>query len=189
MNSPFEIYHLPSADKVHAGQPFQHAIELVQLIREHSAANTTCIAVGAYPDVHPTATSADSDLEYLRRKVEAGADVIITQLCFSAVAILRFIERCRAIGIRVPIVVGIYVPNSWSSLQRMCELCEIRIDDDALLARYRAHAGDEIAFRANAVRQTRAMMRTLLDGGVEGFQFFTLNRFEVVQRCVDGFGF
>lgn len=180
------IYYL--ADHVQPDQPMQHASDLLQHIRQHRP--VTCVAIAGYPQ----APDADTDLQYLLKKCAAGADFIITQVCFSASAILRFVARCRHAGCHVPIVIGLYVPASHAELLVMLRICGIiTMENDGSAAverqRYDELANDPVAFQAYAVRETRRRMELLLAGGVVGFHFFTLNRFELVQRCVEGFGF
>lgn len=165
----------------------QHAIDLVHLIRQRLP--NTCVAVAGYPQVHPHATDASTDLQYLLDKCRAGASFIITQLCFSAATIRQFIGRCRAAGIAVPIVVGLYVPASFAALRAMCRVCQVPVDARTM-GEYAEYAGrTDAEFQTFAVQRTREMIRELLQTDVVGFQFFTLNRFEAVRQCVEGFGF
>lgn len=175
--------HFLSADRTDPHQPLPHASDLVRLIRHQQPA--TCVAVAAYPDVHPQAADAEQDVLHLRRKVgTAGAHFIITQFCFSSATILRFIRRCRRAGIDTPIVVGLYVPASHRQLVAMCRHCAVQPD-----RAYAARATDDsAAFQAFAVQRTRQLIAELLDGEVVGFQFFTLNRFDLAARCAHGLG-
>lgn len=186
---PLSVYNLRCThpDNVYADQPMQHAIDLVHLILEHKP--TACVAVAGYPDVHPQATSPHADLQYLQRKCQAGAAFVITQMCFSSATIRQFVDQCRDAGIDVPIVVGLYVPATFAALQTMCRVCRVPLNGRELAA-FAEHAGDTDAeFQTFAVAQTRAMIDELLVAGIVGFQFFTMNRFDLVRSCVEGFGF
>ena len=73
------------------------------------------ISVGAYPEMHPAAVSAEADLDFLKRKIDAGANRAITQYFFDADVYLRFLDRCHAAGITVPIVPGIMPVTNFAS--------------------------------------------------------------------------
>jgi len=83
---------------------FGHASELVEFIREHY---DFCIGVAGYPELHPEAESADSDLKYLKRKAEAGADFITTQFFFSNADYAAFVTRLRTVRIHIPVIPGV----------------------------------------------------------------------------------
>nr|MBP9912600.1 methylenetetrahydrofolate reductase [Opitutaceae bacterium] len=83
----------------------RYASDLVRLLKSRHA--DFCLGVGGYPDKHPEALSPETDLENLKRKVEAGAAFITTQLFFDNASYYRFVEKCHACGITVPIVPGI----------------------------------------------------------------------------------
>ena len=100
---------------------FRNANELVGLIRREFA--DLGIAVAGYPEVHQEAPNAQVDLENLHRKVEAGADVVITQLFYSNDDFFKFRDRCTAIGIRVPIVPGILPVTNLAQIRRITSLC------------------------------------------------------------------
>lgn len=169
---------------VTSAQPFQHAIELVKAIRKHNRGAEICVAVAGYPDVHPDASSAAEDLHFLRLKVVAGADFIITQMCFDAAAVRRFVWQCRQIGIGVPILAGVYVPWSYKELVRMCEICKVKmpIMDAGGNERLR---DDQQQFQRFSRQKCADLCKELLSAGIaDGIHFFTLNRFDLVQEVV-----
>ncbi|MCX6949372.1 MAG: methylenetetrahydrofolate reductase, partial [Opitutae bacterium] len=98
-----------------------HASELVQLLK--SRHDDFCLGVAGYPEKHPEALSLDLDLGHLRRKVDAGAAFITTQLFFDNTVYYRFVEKCRAAGITVPIVPGIMPVLSLKQVRRFTEMC------------------------------------------------------------------
>lgn len=161
----------------------QHASDLILSIRQQRS--DISIAVAAYPEVHPDAKSAADDLQSLVEKIACGANIIITQFCFSPTIIIDFINKCRSVGITVPILVGIFIPATYASLLAMCRICGVRMKDDDL-EEYRRLAGDAAGFQETSLRNAKAMLRTLIDNGVVGFQFFTLNRFDLVLECLQG---
>lgn len=154
-------------------------------IRKRHSRSSVCIAVAGYPQVHPEAETPESDLRRLKEKVNAGADFVITQTCFSASMILGFIKACRAIGIKVPIVPGLYVPFSFVSLVRMCEICQVKVPIDDFRV-YKELQVDVAKFQRFALERMKVMLEELFtdEGVVDGVHFFTLNRFELVKEIV-----
>jgi len=133
------------------------------------------ISVAAYPEVHPQAKSAEDDLDNLRRKLDAGARVAITQYAFDTDAVLRFIDRARAAGIDAPIVPGIMPVSNFAGLKRFSEKC------GAIIPGWLEEMFDGLDERP----ETRAMVaaavateqcRRLAEAGVTEFHFYTLNR-------------
>ena len=110
---------------VEAGE-FRHANELVSYIRQETGDHFH-IEVAAYPEYHPQATSPDRDLANFRRKVEAGADSAITQYFYNPDAYFRFIDRCREVGVTIPIVPGIMPITNYFQLARFSDTCGAEI--------------------------------------------------------------
>lgn len=169
-------------DYVSPSQPMRHASDLISAIRTQHPAQIS-IAVAAYPDGHPDAPSAAADLQRLVDKVACGANLIITQICFSPTSLIQFIDQCRSTGIAIPILVGIFVPSTYASLVAVCRLCGVAMPVADLDA-YRRRADDAVRFRAYSLGRAKAMIGELLDHGVVGFQFFTFNRFDVLLELL-----
>jgi methylenetetrahydrofolate reductase (NADPH) len=133
------------------------------------------IAVAGFPETHPRAASRDSDLAYLKQKVDAGADVIITQLFFDNEDYYRYVEDARAIGIKVPIVPGMLPILSSGQCRRFTKLCGSKIPPrlDELLTKY--EDDDEAALQMG-IDYTTEQCQGLLDYGVPGLHFYALNR-------------
>lgn len=133
------------------------------------------IAVAGFPEVHPRAKSRESDLAYLKQKVDAGADVIITQLFFDNEDYYRYVEDVRALGITVPIVPGMLPIISAPQCRRFTSMCGSRIPPrlDALLAKVE---GDDEAAIELGIEYTTEQCQALLEFGVPGFHFYALNR-------------
>jgi methylenetetrahydrofolate reductase (NADPH) len=152
---------------------FRYANELVGFIREHSGDWFT-IEVACYPEVHPQATDANSDLDALRRKVEAGADGAITQYFYNADAYFGFVEQARRLGLTLPIVPGVMPIANFSQLRRFSDLCGAEIP--RWLGKRMQCLGDDIeAIREFGADVVAALCRRLLDGGAPGLHFYTLN--------------
>ncbi len=150
-----------------------HANELVSLLKGRHA--DFCLGVGGYPEKHPEAPSADEDLRNLRRKVDAGADFVTTQLFFDNGAYYGFVERCRAAGIKVPIIPGIMPVLSLRQIQRFTSLCGTALPQT--LTRRLEAAGDvpEIV-EAVGIDWALAQIRDLLGRGAPGYHLYILNR-------------
>ncbi|HEY8943737.1 MAG TPA: methylenetetrahydrofolate reductase [NAD(P)H] [Polyangiaceae bacterium] len=151
---------------------FSFALELVAFIR---ARYDFCVAAACYPEGHPEATSRDDDLAHLKRKVDAGADFLITQLFFDNEDYFRFVSRARALGIGVPIIPGLMPITNLSQVKRFTALCGASIPSE-LLSRLEAAGDDSEAVQAIGVEHATSQCRALLDGGAPGVHFYTLNR-------------
>ena len=156
----------------HAGD-LRYAAELVELIRaEHG--DRFRIEVAAYPEVHPQAADAFTDLRHFKAKVDAGADAAITQYFYNADAYFRFVDDVRALGVEVPIIPGIMPISNFSQLRRFSEQCGAEIP--RWIARRMAAYGDDAeSIRAFGAEVVAGLCQRLLDTGVRGLHFYTLN--------------
>ena len=159
---------------------FAHASELVRFARSR---HDLCLAAACYPEKHPDAADAASDLEHLKQKVDEGADFLITNLFFDNADFFRFVERARAAGITVPIVPGIMPVTNTSQIKRFTAMCGARIPAE-LLQRLEAAGDDADAVRMVGVEHATAQCRDLLARGVPGVHFYTLNRSHSSQTVV-----
>ena len=153
---------------------FRYAHQLVELIRARFG-DAFGIAVAGYPEGHPETPNKLIDLDNLKRKVDAGADVVITQLFFDNRDFYDFRERCELAGITVPIVAGIMPVLSWKGIQRMAGLCGSRIPA-RLLSRLQRAGDDEAAVTQIGVDWAVQQCRDLLQHQARGIHFYTLNR-------------
>jgi methylenetetrahydrofolate reductase (NADPH) len=151
---------------------FAYASDLVAFIRRRC---DLCIGAACYPEVHPEAPDADTDLANLRRKVDAGADYLISQLFFDNADFLSFCERARDAGIDVPIIAGIMPILSVRQIKRFTTMCGARIPPD-LLRRIEAVEDDSEAVRHVGMYHATRQCLELLNAGVAGIHFYTLNR-------------
>jgi methylenetetrahydrofolate reductase (NADPH) len=151
---------------------FGHASELVGFLKQRGK---FCVAAACYPEKHPEAASAESDLQMLKRKVDAGAEFLITNLFFDNADYFGFVERARAIGITVPIVAGIMPVTNVSQIKRFTAMCGASMPDK-LLQRLEPVANDPDAVVEIGVQHALAQCQELLARGVPGVHFYTLNR-------------
>lgn len=161
---------------------FSYANELVGFIRRdfpHMG-----IAVGGYPEKHQEAPSLDVDLENLKRKVDAGADVIITQLFYNNDDFFRFRDRCDGLGIAVPIVPGLLPVTNLAQIQRIAALCGAKLPSRFVSALEQQSADVAGQFSVGvefAIEQAVG----LLEGGIPGIHFYVLNKSEATRRVLN----
>jgi methylenetetrahydrofolate reductase (NADPH) len=157
---------------------YLHADELVTHIRSTGRFG---IAVACYPEKHLEAPDFEADLAHLKGKVDAGADIAITQLFYDNRHYFRLVERARAIGIGIPIVPGILPIVSLGQVKRITSMCGATIPRD-LLARLEAVGGDGVRALEVGVAHAIAQARELLASGVPGIHFYVLNRSKHMQE-------
>ena len=151
----------------------QYASDLIALIRaEHG--DHFRIAVGAYPETHPQAPDALADLRHFKRKVDAGADLAITQYFYNTDAYFRFVDDARALGIDIPIVPGIMPISNFSQLRRFSDSCGAEIPR-WVSQRMRAYGDDAQSIRAFAADFVARLCDRLIAGGAPALHFYTLN--------------
>jgi methylenetetrahydrofolate reductase (NADPH) len=160
----------------------KYAIDLIKLIRQHHG-DYFGIAVAGYPEGHEESSSYEEDLENLRKKVEAGASLVITQLFYDINVFLKFVQDCRAIGIKCPIIPGLMPIHSYSAFVRCLPLMKT-VPHDVLDALEPIKYNDE-AVKDYGVRLLVDMVRKLSKHGVRGFHFFSLNLERSITRIVD----
>lgn len=151
----------------------RYASDLVALLKARHG--DFCLGVGGYPDKHPEALSPEADLAHLKRKVDAGAAFITTQLFFDNAAYYRFVEKCRAAGITVPIVPGIMPVLSLKQIQRFTALCGTPLPA-ALLRRLEVAAENPEVVEIIGVDWALDQIRDLLAHGAPGYHLYIMNR-------------
>lgn len=159
----------------YAKQPF-YASDLVKLLKEVADFD---ISVAAYPEVHPQAKSAQSDLIYLKQKIDAGANRALTQFFFDVESYLRFRDRCASVGIEVEIVPGILPILNYKQLDKMAKITNVKIP--AWLHQVYQGIPENDTTTANLIGANIAMemVKVLAKEGVKDFHFYTLNRAEL----------
>ncbi|CAG9530994.1 unnamed protein product [Cercopithifilaria johnstoni] len=156
------------------------ALDLIRWIKDEYSDYFT-IACSGYPAGHPEAPSYRADLLYLKAKVDAGADFIISQIIFDEKIFENFLRDCREIGITVPIIPGILPIQSYDSIRRIAELSQLMIPD-SILASLEPIKNDDDAVRNFGIRHAVNLCQTLFtNGSTTSIHLFTLNR-EVSSR-------
>jgi methylenetetrahydrofolate reductase (NADPH) len=133
------------------------------------------IGGACFPEVHPEAPDLETDLAYLKTKVEAGASFLITQLFFDNQVYFDFVAAARAAGIDVPILAGVIPVASFAQTRRICELCDASIPE-RLEEAFAAAEGDERAEFELGVAYAAQQCSELLVAGAPGIHFYALNR-------------
>jgi len=151
----------------------RYASDLVTLLKARHA--DFCLGVAGYPEKHPEAASLESDLENLRRKVDAGASFVTTQLFFDNAIYYRFVERCRAAGINVPIVPGIMPVLSLKQIQRFTSMCGATLPAK-LITRLEVAAENTEVVEMIGIDWALTQIRDLLANGAPGYHLYILNR-------------
>ena len=162
---------------------FQDTCELIEALADTGNFN---IRVGAYPDLHPEATDQKSNIEWLKRKFDAGADEAITQFFFEAETFLRFRDDCAKAGIDKLITPGILPVVNWTSARKFADRCGAHVPawvDQAFEAALRDDRHDLLA-----TALCTELCSDLIDEGVENLHFYTLNRADLTRDVCRALG-
>ncbi len=155
-------------------KPF-YASDLVALLKDVADFE---ISVAAYPEVHPEAKSAQSDLLYLKQKIDAGASRAITQFFFDIDSYLRFRDRCATVGIDVQIVPGILPVSNFKQLEKMAKITNVKIPS-WMSKMYQGLDDDQTTRNLVGASIAMDMVKILSKEGVKDFHLYTLNRSEL----------
>src|SRR5262245_17410361 len=169
---------------------FRYAEELVRFIRSRSNAPKPRgfgVGVAGFPEGHPETPNRLREMEHLKRKVDAGADYICTQLFFDNRDFYDFRERCDLAGIKVPIVAGIMPVTSKTGLGRMAELA-LGARYPAALLRALNRCSDDAAVARVGIHWATEQCRDLLDHQVRGIHFYTLNKSHATRQIYENLG-
>jgi methylenetetrahydrofolate reductase (NADPH) len=163
---------------------FENSVELISALRE---VGDFSIRVGAYPDIHPEAQNAAADIDWLKRKLDAGADEALTQFFFEAETFFRFRDACEKAGIDGnKITPGILPIENWKGARNFAKRCGTAIPawiEDAFEKAARDGREDLLA---TAI--CTELCSELLDGGVRNLHFYTLNRPELTRDVCHALG-
>jgi methylenetetrahydrofolate reductase (NADPH) len=164
----------------------RYANELVEFIRAETGDHFH-IEVAAYPEVHPQAPNAEIDLRNFKRKVEAGADSVITQYFYTAEAYFRFIDDCEKLGLDLPIVPGIMPITNYTQLSRFSDACGAEIP--RWVRKHLEVLGDDrAAIRSFGLEVVTDLCRRLLEQGSPGLHFYTLNQADACLSIWENLG-
>jgi methylenetetrahydrofolate reductase (NADPH) len=163
----------------------RYASELAALIR--SEFPEFDILVAGYPETHQEAVSPEADLENLKRKCEAGGDVVVTQLFYDNADFFRFRDRCAAVGITAAIVPGVMPVTNYAQIRRIASLCKARLPE-SFTRPFEAAGDDEAAQFEAGVAFAARQVEELIEAGVPGVHFYVLNKSPATVRVLDHVG-
>ena len=162
-----------------------HAVELVGLIKRQFP--EMGIGVAGYPEGHPETPNRLREMDYLKAKVDAGADFVCTQFFFDNHDFYDFCERSRIAGITVPILAGVMPVTSLKGMTRMADLAA-GTHFPARLLKALSRAEDDEHVEKVGVHWATEQVSDLIDNGVKGVHFYTLNKSKATLRIYDSLG-
>ncbi len=160
---------------------YAYAHELVSGLKEIGDFD---ISVACFPETHPEATSSEADIDYLKRKIDAGANRAIMQYCFDTDIILRFIDKIHAKGVTIPLVPGIMPIQNIEQTISFSKRCGATIPD-WLKQRFEGTEGNEQASRDVAADIAYQQCEKLLNAGIDALHIYTLNKVEPTVTICD----
>lgn len=167
---------------------FQHAADLVKFIRKfndeggHKNGRGFGIGVAGFPEGHPATPNRLLEMDYLKAKIDSGADYITTQLFFDNRDLIDYQQRCELAGINVPIIAGIMPVTSTSGMRRMAELAAGARYPAALIRALNRAGEDAAAVERVGLHWATEQCRDLLDHGIKGIHFYTLNKSQATRE-------
>jgi methylenetetrahydrofolate reductase (NADPH) len=159
---------------------FKNANELV----EEAARMGFCVAVAGYPEKHIEASTMEIDLANLKRKVDAGASFVTTQLFFQNDRYFEFVTMAKAVGVHLPIVAGIMPVTNVAQIQRFATMCGVQMPA-SLTAQLEPVKDDAEAVMRAGVAYASAQCRELLQRGAPGIHFYTLNKSRATREILE----
>lgn len=164
---------------------FKSGADITRFVSEWNGGASFCVGGGAYPEGHQDSTSQETDIEFMRQKVDHGASFFITQLFFDDDAFKRFADRARAAGVTAPLIPGVMPVLSSAQIERIVEIsgCSVPRGLAELLDKY---ADDDASMRDAGTDFAAAQIRSLWAEGW-GVHLYTMNRpksaLEIMRRC------
>jgi methylenetetrahydrofolate reductase (NADPH) len=173
-----------------AKDAFRYAEELVKFVRGRANCRDPRgfgVGVAGFPEGHPGTPNRLKEMDYLKRKVDAGADYVCTQLFFDNRDFYDFRDRCDLAGIKVPIVAGVMPITSKAGMEKMAELA-LGARVPAALLRTISRCADDAAVARVGVHWATEQCRDLLDHQVRGIHFYTLNKSDATRQIYENLG-
>jgi len=161
---------------------FKYAEDLVRFIRQEFG-DDLHLEVAAYPDFHPESASPLTDIQYLKRKFDAGASSAITQYFYNADSYFAFVDEAQHMGVNAPIVPGIMPITNYATLVRFSDACGAELPR-WIRSRLEQYQNDEASLKAFGIDVVTHLCHDLLDNGVPGLHFYALNKVDpTTQIC------
>ena len=165
---------------------FNNGIDLVQYIRKEFG-DIFFIGVGGYPETHQEQKNPDLDISFLKQKVDAGADIIVTQLFYDVEKFLLFRDKCSKAGIRIPIIPGIMPIHNYARFLKFTQFCKVEIPSSVSQA-LESIKNDDSSVIDYGIEQGSKMCEKLIDEGAPGLHFYTLNLEYSVSEILSSIG-
>jgi len=165
----------PAADTafVSPANGFRYAKDLISFIKKTTPA--LCVGCAGFPEGHPKAGSLAQDTDYLKQKIDAGAEYVMTQLFFDNSFYFAFLERCRQAGIKAPIIPGLMPITSYNQITKLTAVCGATLPTP-LLAQLEKHQADPKSIMEIGEEQAVRQCQELTANKVPGLHFFVMNR-------------
>jgi len=177
-----------SAPRDRSKDDFKYAVDLVKFIKQfnrhssHGDARGLGIGVAGFPEGHPETANCLKEMDFLKAKVDAGADYVCTQMFFDNRSFYDWRERCALAGIKAPLVAGIMPVTSIAGMKRMAELSGGTIFPARLQKHIQRCQDDAEAVKRVGIHWATEQCRDLIDNDVAGIHFYTLNRSDATQH-------
>eukprot|EP00216_Chloropicon_sp_CCMP2111_P004614 CAMPEP_0198247034 /NCGR_PEP_ID=MMETSP1446-20131203/46275_1 /TAXON_ID=1461542 ORGANISM="Unidentified sp, Strain CCMP2111" /NCGR_SAMPLE_ID=MMETSP1446 /ASSEMBLY_ACC=CAM_ASM_001112 /LENGTH=334 /DNA_ID=CAMNT_0043931359 /DNA_START=174 /DNA_END=1178 /DNA_ORIENTATION=- len=174
---------------------FECALDLIRFIRKEHG-DHFCIGIAGYPEAHPDnivddeaqfAENYERELAYLKSKVDAGGEVIVTQLFYDCDIFLKFVSDCRRVGINVPIVPGIMPIQNYGGFKRMTGFCKTKVPSE-ISTQLEAIKDDDVAVKKYGIHLGTEMCRKLIANGTPGLHMYSLNQDKAVVQILRNLG-
>ena len=165
---------------------FNYGIDLVRYIRKEFG-DDFFLGVGGYPDSHQEQSDFDRDISYLKEKVDAGSDIVVTQLFYDVNKFLVFRDKCSTIGINVPIIPGIMPIHNYSRFKKFTQFCGVSVPGP-IVKTLESIKHDDASVIDYGIEQGTAMCEKLIAEGVPGLHFYTLNLEHSVSGILESLG-
>jgi len=162
-------------------QSLAHASDLLAFIRPRYG---FCLGAAGYPEGHVEATSREMDLEFLKLKVDSGAKFVIANYCYDNRIFFDFLSRCRAVGIQVPILPGVMPIFNVKMMENLAKLCGATITDQVRAGLAALPSDDPEAVGGFGIEYAFHQCQELLQAGVPGIHFYTMDRSKSVAEIV-----
>ncbi|MFV8818823.1 methylenetetrahydrofolate reductase [NAD(P)H] [Haliea sp. E17] len=163
-----------------------YANELVEFVRRRSGDHFE-IEVAAYPEIHPESKSYDSDIHFLKQKLDAGANSAITQYFYNVESYFYYLDRCAAAGIDKPIYAGVMPITNFQNLARFSRNCGAEIPR-WICKRMEGYGDDQESIRKFGLEVVTQLCQTLIDSGAPGIHFYTMNQVEPTREIYNSLG-
>ena len=166
---------------------FRCGADLVRYIRK-GFGNYFFLGVGGYPDGHHEQSDLDIDISFLKEKVDAGSDIVVTQLFYDVDKFLFFRDKCIKSNIKVPIIPGIMPIHNYARFLKFTQFCQVSIPD-SVSTQLESIKNDDSSVINYGIDQAAEMCQKLIENGVPGLHFYTLNLENSVSAILKSLGF